>query len=552
MIENYYRNENYINQEYMELFQHADADTIIKALENDILLAEKVGYTLSLNGGAKMMVTSPLMIMCYRNDVEHTKLLNVIKLLIDNGADINFLNSSPLRNACSHVNIKVVTLLLEQKALLEYEAKNYHNRYYQPSGSILYDVCKSAYEPKSLGFVVPKTKNGFIDFREEENQKSEIIQKEKEIIKLLVKNGANVNFTYSDNSPFKYAYDNNDKEIVELFLKKGADEDTKYDNQITFLEHARVYKKEKKWFLDLFRLEHNPKELSEALSKFSKGFLMYTNHDLDINLEYNNFINNLQNEWNEIKEILKISSKHLHDNIEKFLFEEKLGQNDEKGNEINWGEKITIGFSSPEIKEWMEKGKQPKEYPLPKGKRTKELRTFKDIMDKFKSLIVVKDNNLFYYENLENNYKDLKFMGKFFTDVERLKEVINIIFNDIYEIETKKEKDDKKTTQVKITIGNFKEKEDDIIEFRIIHIGSNSPNTSKELLEAINENSKHANFKEIYKKLTSLCHWSIETICSDKNRYHIDYLYPKQDENKPHCVPIGDTDEGFTHILRFY
>jgi hypothetical protein len=94
------------------------------------------------------------------------------------------------------------------------------------------------------------------------------------------------------------------------------------------------------------------------------------------------------------------------------------------------------------------------------------------------------------------------------------------------------------------------EEDDNMVEVKIIHKDSKSSKTAQQLTKTIYENG--GNFKTIYENFTSVCDWSIDTICKDNNRYKIDFLYPEIDNDKPHYEKIDDTIEGFTHILRFY
>ena len=130
-------------------------------------------------------------------------------------------------------------------------------------------------------------------------------------------------------------------------------------------------------------------------------------------------------------------------------------------------------------------------------------------------------------------------IDKFFTDTYTLKETIKLILKDINE-------HCNSNINIKIQATDLGTQ----IEIKIIHLNSSSPKTAKVLEKTIEDNG--GNFKTIYNNLKSLCDWSINTICNDSKGYHIDFLYPEIDNEKPHSRPIDDKIEGFTHILRFY
>lgn len=298
---------------------------------------------------------------------------------------------------------------------------------------------------------------------------------------------------------------------------------------------------------------HNPKKLVDILSKFSSSEnLKYTNHTWDSNLKYEDFINKLKINWNEIEKDLKILSEDLYYEIEKFLFCNKLGQRDQNNELIYWGENFTIGWSSEEIMKYAKDGGNPEDYVIT-NQINEELRTFKDIMEKFKSLIVIKqdDKNLKLFKkflDIKKKYKDLEIdindlkenkIDKFFIDVFKMESALKIIFEDISKISEENKK-------VKVLVNE----DDNYIELKIIHINSNSSKTLKQQREVIIKNG--GNFKTIYNKLISVCDWSIDVVCRDNKRYIINYLDPKIENNECTYKQIEDINEGFTHILRFY
>ncbi len=298
------------------------------------------------------------------------------------------------------------------------------------------------------------------------------------------------------------------------------------------------------------KLIHNPKLLSNKLKKFSEPKLKYTNHDWDqSNLTYEKFISDARDGWNEIKNDILILTKDennnskLYLNIESFLFNKHLGNVTPSGELVCWGkgdDKFTEGWSSDKI--------------IKIGNKPHTDKTFKIIMDYFKSLFVIKQDS-----------KDLKLLKKFtklrkeniydfkldleqiktvdheniFTDVERLEFALSTILSEINDRVDR-------GNEVKVIIEP--DKKTNTVVLKIIHIGSTSKSDVDDLVNAINKSG----FKGIYENLRSVCDWSIETFCSDEKRYKIDYLYQEIDNNKPHSYPIENEIEGFTHILRFY
>ena len=289
---------------------------------------------------------------------------------------------------------------------------------------------------------------------------------------------------------------------------------------------------------------HDPKALSNLLKNFSKPKLKYTNHDWDDStLTYEKFMKEVIEGWDEIKENLKILlSEYTHKNIEDFLFNDKLGEVDSQDKIISWGDGITVGWSSSVIALASNK---PHLY-----------KNFKEIMDSFKSLFVIKQDNkdLKLLKKFTKLRKENKY--KFNLDLEQIKEVsIENIFTDVHKLELAlstilseiNDRVDEGKSEVKVTLDQNEQKT--MVTLKIIHTGSISKSDAETLEKAI---EKDGGFKGIYKNLSSVCDWSIETICPDGKRYKVDYLYPEIDSNKPHSYQIDEQMEGFTHILRFY
>jgi len=91
-----------------------------------------------------------------------------------------------------------------------------------------------------------------------------------------------------------------------------------------------------------------------------------------------------------------------------------------------------------------------------------------------------------------------------------------------------------------------------MIEIRIIHIGSFSNSSVKDLEETITENG--GNFGTIYDSLLSVCDWSIDNLYNDRI-HHIHYLHSHIDgidDSRVYSTSEKVPSRGFTHILRFY
>ena len=330
--------------------------------------------------------------------------------------------------------------------------------------------------------------------------------------------------------------------IINKIIELGIDVNKKNSLRVTALDIAKV--KEKEHIINILNgYMQNSIKTSNILQKFSSDErLKYSNHMWDSSLDYNDFIKDLREGFSEIEDDLKILSSDLYQNIDSFLFDENV-----------------IGWSSKIIKEEIKKGVLPHNIFLDKGGRYHQpFKTFGDAIENFKSLFVVKQNDkklklLKKFTKIKKelglksiDLNDLKKdkIDKFFTDTKRFEKALTLILKDIQE----NSNDDKK--DIMIEADTIFENGKDVVEIKIIHIDSTSLKTAEALKETIDKNG--GNFQTIYSNLLSVCDWSIDTICQDKKRYRIDYLYPEINNTKPHCTQIDDESRGFTHILRFY
>jgi len=265
-----------------------------------------------------------------------------------------------------------------------------------------------------------------------------------------------------------------------------------------------------------------------------------------------NFIKQLSLEWKKIAKEIKQIKPQLHAKISNFLFNKELGTI--KGNkEIYWGihNKFQFGWSSPELKVWIDRGNDPFTLLLPKEKRkiidSKNIDRFKDLVHIFKNEIEIRaEGKKFKHilksikkKKLGNEFKvifDKSVDGvEFYTDVDHLKQGLEKIFDEMAI----------RTEFPNIHISASKNIEDGYIDVKIVHIDSYPDKESSELVEEIN----NGDFSDIKNSFESLCDWSIETKCED-GQYKIDYL--KIDEKEVVCKESKEELQGFTHILRFY
>ncbi len=496
--------------------------------------------------------------------------IDIVQLLIDNGAEINFLYhehflmrnnnaNTALINACIYKHTDIVKLLLKEKAKTDIFAKysalthscfdnnliivNILVNKKIEMHQTLFEVCKNTYTITTIDKALSKIEKKANNDR-------------KEIIKLLL-SSEYFTFEKRDMDSFKYAYDNNDEEIVKFFIENGGDVNALYDDEITFLYHAKS-RPSKKWFLKLIgnQTPHNPKELSNILKQFSNNEkLKFSNHPwgttqiLSEELNYENFLKYLKKGWEEIESELKIYAPQLHKDIYSFLFDNITEE------KYLFGKSITCGWSSDKVKNANLIGASENNKP-------ENLEGFEKMINIFKNSFVIKQNDKNsrflkrFMEIRKKLSRDNKFTAeidlnglkieqdfKIFTDVPKLEQAIISILEEINDMG--------ENQKVKVS---FKEEELSKIEktvlLMITHIDSTSKKSAEELEKNIEKNG--GRFKDIYNNLLSVCDWSIDTICKDGVRYKIDYLYPTIDNDKPHITHILEKNEGFTYILRLY
>lgn len=330
---------------------------------------------------------------------------------------------------------------------------------------------------------------------------------------------------------------------------------------IVFSKPSYESKQEKEYFKiihtkDLLQSEmkHNPKRLVEILSLFGKeNPLKYSAHSFEWSRynSYDGFMKELKKAFEKEEEDLRNIAPDLHTKISKFLFDDKLSENN------TWGiHKIDFGWSSTELKEWskIEENKTDAAkaiaYPLPKKYQKiingERVDNFNGICDVFKNEIEIRDDdrlNLLFQGieddilvDFEVTYINLDAIT-FYTDVENFKYGLIKIF------EQCKVKGREKYDHIEVEVITTKGK--GYIEIQLTQIGSSALITSDGMIDKL----KKGDFKDIKNHFTSLCDWRIEAKFSDGN-FTIDCL--SIDSEFPKAKPLNDSPAGFTHILRFY
>lgn len=307
---------------------------------------------------------------------------------------------------------------------------------------------------------------------------------------------------------------------------------------------------------------HTPFKTVELLKYFTANEkdLKYSTHSWEEG-KYNNYeeyIEKIRFEWNEINADLKNLSYRLHAKISNYLFHDRLGQKNEKGYLISWGEMhLTFGWSSPELKIHMnEPGNSPFSCPIPDHIRELDkkhnLYYFKNYADIFKNEIEFREDSsnfkrmiLDLWEN-ELGYNDFNVIGiehligfSFFTDVHLIKSAFRVIFRDMFK--GKKEFPDviiEKTS-------NFENGGYHLI--KITQKGSF-------ITRAVDDpklTSPSGNLNSIIETLKNLADYSIVSRFGDGRNYRINYLT----STKTTFVDILSENEnvlGFTHEFKFY
>ena len=312
---------------------------------------------------------------------------------------------------------------------------------------------------------------------------------------------------------------------------------------------------------NLYPILHTPYKTVELLKYFTANDkdLKYSTHSWEEGKynSYEEYIESIRIEWNEIKYELKNQSKRLHGKISSFLFNYKLGKKKEDGYFEVWGEnRLKFGWSSPELKIHMnESGNSPFSCPIPDYIRELDkkhkLYYFKDYADIFKNEIEFReDSNNFkkmildIWEN-ELGY-DYKLNGleklvgfSLFTDVAIVKASVLKIF------EMFKGKPHYPVISIE---KNSSFENSGYHLFRITQIDSFVTRS----IDDPKIKNPTGNLYTIIEQLKNLSDYSIVSRFQDGNAYRINYLSSSSTSEFIVKLAEDETVLGMTHELKFY
>ena len=561
----------------------ADINISVKSGETALMLAiynENIKltkllleYGADVNASTKDGDTALMVASINNNNIE------IVKLLIDNGAKIDAENEEGLN--VIHLANKKIRKYLIKKVDIEYKhiSKNRSDiekvikRCWTNPFPIRMDRRIIFEKSTQLKWSVERNELSLRDYQyhyDEFCQKindtfitrtlREIeINEEANLKQIFLNKGLKFYDTYINNQNERgetllmMACKSGNKKFVSTLLEKDVDLSIENNNGDTAEMYAR-YSENPKEIIQLLR-EHekqftlyHPKKLVDLLTNFTIDTpIKYSTHLWDFGSlekeygDFKGFIHSIDKQWKLIGAELKELSPNLHQKIYNFLLNTEA--------KISWCNQteISIGWSSLKgLELWCNAGNNPFEFKLPKEYEVKgkTITTFGEVIALFKREIEVRnENNMLEEIFLEEKQKlgrkfrvelvNLK--GKsFYTDIERFKNVIERIFNEM------KKRQAFSNIEVKCINKNKK-----FIELQIIQIDSKSGRNAKEMLEEVND----GDWKILKENLANLCDWSIESSSEDKGGYRINYL---QSFLSKEIEELDKAPKGFTHILRFY
>lgn len=309
---------------------------------------------------------------------------------------------------------------------------------------------------------------------------------------------------------------------------------------------------------------HKPLKTIEILKYFTRNdkHLKYTTHSWEKNkyLSYDDFIKKIKKEWKLISESLKELSPRLHAKISNFLFNESLGQKNEKGYNISWGEKqLCFGWSSPALKEFMKNNQHENPFNCPIPTEIKEidkqhnLNFFRDYVNVFKNEIEFREDtkNLrkMFAELWESelsydfNVSGLESMEgfSFFTDIHQVKDAIKKIF------EMFAQSDYRYFSEIILEhFSNFSSKPN----YHLIRISQKYSYIKRDIADP-KIIRPSGNLGSIINLLKNLTDYSIVSRFIDGECYRINYL-SSVEKNQIEKINCDTAVYGFTHELKFY
>ena len=507
-------------------------------------------------GALKLNSYSPL-IECFsvkkdvysKNYFESNINFGLIKLLVENNADVNFTNTqgvSILLKACSLdgnnqsdiQRYEIIKYLIDNGA----DVNISDNNGYTPLMDIKEEELIEIYLPDFEDEKVVEVNLPNID----KTSKISLSLSEKIMI-LLLDNGADINArnNMGMTALMKYSFEGNIR-LVKILIDRGAD--VNITSSLTAFDLTT--NDEIKEMIGNSK-NHTPQSLVKLLSNFTLDKpLKYSTHywDFDLQKECRNFdgyMEALQQNFRSIEDELKTLSSTLHKKIEVFLFYK------EPNSDYSWCSKthINMGWSSLDgLKEWCDSGKKPSDFKLKKPIKigSKYLKKFEDIINMFKQEIEIRSefNNLSEIfdkqkMNINKNFlftpENSKLDKQFYGDTQNIKEAITLIFAEINKRE--------QYPNIEVLTSEL---EDRSIEIRVIQKESFSNKSPNELLKKVNDGG--GDMGNIKNLLLNLCDWSIESSYEDKS-FKINLLHSS---NVKELEVLSEKVLGFTHILRFY
>ncbi len=307
-----------------------------------------------------------------------------------------------------------------------------------------------------------------------------------------------------------------------------------------------------------YPIQHNPLKTAELLSNFSsnQNDLKYATHSWEFGKYegYDDFMKKITKSWKKISNQLKDQKPELHAKISNFLLNEKLGQKNDKGYYISWGEKqLKFGWSSPELKSFCdETHNNPLICPIPD--RIRELdkshnfSIFSDYVSVFKNEIEFREDS----NNLKKLFLDKRkeilsydftielnnIEGKsFFTDVAYFSKTIETIFLESFK---------KKTSFPNIKVNISK-----VDNYYLLSITQVDSWCTRNLHDPRIIRPEGGTMGSICNNMKNLADFSIVSRFNDDKFYRINYLV--SDNNTKQIEDIeNEIYDGFTFEFKFY
>ena len=322
-----------------------------------------------------------------------------------------------------------------------------------------------------------------------------------------------------------------------------------------------VYRKEGK--------KHHPAQLVDLLFDYfsqKDGALKFSVHKWDKGrhgssfMVYDDFINILQKEWNEIEDVFSLLNERLAKLFSNFLtvknHQGKVLPHENK--QYEWGnEHVPFGWRSKELQDWcrINPNKEPSDYELEKPFTTsygEKCQAFANVINIFRREFQFRSDiqnfTKFFLQEAEilraKNFTVCRRYieeAKVYTNVQAFRNAVSYVFSGI--INYRKLSDKVNISSVKKS-SRETELERDYLEVTILHVGSITDKKSNELWLA-----RHSgDFNTIHKNLWNVCDWIVEAKCTDGN-FRFNYLTSYSGVKDYEKV---EDPGGFKHIFRFY